>query len=768
MCKDGLCSGIQIIGEETVVVRESHIMTPFVRCHRPWTGFEITDHIGDVRPCCWGKRSCGNINEQSPREIWAGEGFQFYREKMARGETDEICNPSCPILQGQYTEVPEEQCLEQTDCSVQSPRYLRVVPTTSCNLRCPMCYQANSPPTRLPSDLFELLKPWIARAAEIQILGGETFLTRECLEWIKRVNPIDYPGCTLAAITNGLGFSPEVCSLIRERQWSWILVSIDAASEATYRRVRGGDFRSLLRNLDRVAESRARCKPPFELRFGFTLQMSNLQDALGFLDLCADYAAMPQYTVVFGDWHSEGPSSLEEVKRIYTTLEELDKRLWQRGFGNQILASPLAALREREKTISAVMNTNARVGDIESDLKSVMVDAKPRTLLELRLSYGLTVSELLALRERMTSAKQCGESTHLSVVVDSEQTIAHEDLERALASLPVDSYSIRIPFFCRNEALSALWICAVVDCLISVGQRLGWTLLLEPPDLAALGLEKDNCKLEFERVFESGSQQSCAISIVTPIYNCERYVRRFLSSLFDQDVQNTIEVVLVDDGSTDSTVEKVLQVLTDRRSAWHTLLLRRKRKIPYRWGTFTFSAGLAREIGIREAVGDRVLFIDPDQTVQPGCIQEHLDWGTRTRGVVIGDRRMGAPDVLTSWSQLRVAALSAQEHWWLSFFTGNASVQRTSLKNAGGFDTTFQYWGLDDTDLGYRLFRLGSSVWHTPRAIVQDLAPDRSGGGDTRQKRLESYRLHMEVLYRKYLDPCILDAFRFAWPEQFR
>jgi glycosyltransferase involved in cell wall biosynthesis len=258
------------------------------------------------------------------------------------------------------------------------------------------------------------------------------------------------------------------------------------------------------------------------------------------------------------------------------------------------------------------------------------------------------------------------------------------------------------------------------------------------------------------------------LSVVTPIYNGESFAKLFLRSLSSQETDEPVELIVVDDGSTDNSISRSLQALADPRMKMHLLLLRRKRTTPYRRGTFTFSAGLAREIGWRQSQGERVLFLDPDQIVEPGCLQEHIDWGRRGRDVIIGDRRADKPDVTTSWSRLRQEALSDQRDWWLSFFTGNASVARSALADAGGFDRTFQYWGLDDTDLAYRLFQLGSSVWHTPRAVVTDLAPECSGGGSTADERRESYRLHMEVLYRKYLDAEILDAFRFAWPESLK
>jgi GT2 family glycosyltransferase len=159
------------------------------------------------------------------------------------------------------------------------------------------------------------------------------------------------------------------------------------------------------------------------------------------------------------------------------------------------------------------------------------------------------------------------------------------------------------------------------------------------------------------------------------------------------------------------------------------------------------------------------LFLDPDQFVDRDCLVEHLTWGRRGFQVVIGDRIEEGGDVSGHWQSLRTSALGSRPDWWLSFFTGNASVDRSVLCRAGGFDPTFQYWGLDDTDLAYRLFQLGVSAWHTRRAKVIHLNSAISGGGTTPEERINSYRLHMEVLYRKYLDKNVLAAFSFAWPN---
>jgi MoaA/NifB/PqqE/SkfB family radical SAM enzyme/GT2 family glycosyltransferase len=736
-------------------------------CHRPWTGFELVDHLGDVRPCCWGKVSCGNINEQSPDQIWTGSGFKYYRDQMRRGRTEEICNSWCPILQGSYVEKPESNSFakasvraSQDDVLVDSPEFLRVVPTTACNLKCNMCYQAGEPPARLPANLFQLLEPWIKRAAELLVMGGETFLTKQCLSWIERVNPSVYPKCGLAAITNGLGFTDEVCALIAQRRWNWILVSIDAASAAVFSKVRGGNFRALLTGLDKLAEVRAKSAYPFEVRFGFTLQNSNLRDALKFVDLCDRYNAMPQYTMVFGDWHGESPRSEQQFRRFTETIEVLDKKLWERGFGNQIVASGLSAIRSKHGPLGARSASDTiRLSKLLPESESFTIaQRKNQETSQHEASNASPGSHSEGLEVRETNS----EERHFEFEIgNGRKSPAFWD---NVSRLALDSYGVRIPFFGRDDTpVSALQVYPSVERLKRIGSLNRWRLRNGTVGLTQLGLDPDDCSLEFETVSETGRGGSVCASVVSPIHNRERELPLFVNSLIDQQCPEPFEIILVDDRSSDNSVRVALDALRRARSDTHVLLLKTKRKNRYKKGTFTFGAGLAREIGIRETRGSRVLFLDPDQLVDRYCLAEHLIWGRRGFQVVIGDRIEEGGDVSAHWQSLRTSALGSRSDWWLSFFTGNASVDRGVLCRAGGFDPTFQFWGLDDTDLGYRLFQLGASAWHTRRAKVIHLNSAISGGGTTPEERLNSYRLHMEVLYRKYLDKDVLAAFSFAW-----
>lgn len=44
------------------------------------------------------------------------------------------------------------------------------------------------------------------------------------------------------------------------------------------------------------------------------------------------------------------------------------------------------------------------------------------------------------------------------------------------------------------------------------------------------------------------------VSVIIPVYNVEKYLRRCLNSVIDQEYKN-IEIILINDGSTDNSLE---------------------------------------------------------------------------------------------------------------------------------------------------------------------------------------------------------------------
>ena len=99
------------------------------------------------------------------------------------------------------------------------------------------------------------------------------------------------------------------------------------------------------------------------------------------------------------------------------------------------------------------------------------------------------------------------------------------------------------------------------------------------------------------------------VSVIVPVYNVEKYLERCINSLVNQTLQD-IEIILVDDGSTDSSkiiIEKYLNL--------------HREKIKY---YYKENGGLssARNYGILYAKGEYIAFLDSDDYIEPTMYEE--------------------------------------------------------------------------------------------------------------------------------------------------
>lgn len=98
------------------------------------------------------------------------------------------------------------------------------------------------------------------------------------------------------------------------------------------------------------------------------------------------------------------------------------------------------------------------------------------------------------------------------------------------------------------------------------------------------------------------------VSIIIPTYNEEKVIGKCLTSLSEQSYKD-IEVIVVDDGSTDDT-RKVLKTI--HYSLFTVYLLRQKHLGP----------GEARNLGAKQASGEILVFADADMTFARDFIEE--------------------------------------------------------------------------------------------------------------------------------------------------
>lgn len=106
---------------------------------------------------------------------------------------------------------------------------------------------------------------------------------------------------------------------------------------------------------------------------------------------------------------------------------------------------------------------------------------------------------------------------------------------------------------------------------------------------------------------ESLKRPQPILTVIIPVYNAERTLRRCLDSLADQ-VNDKVQVVVIDDGSTDNSIEIM--------SEYHMSIS------DYRFNETNGGVSFTRSRGIRIAEGKYITFLDADDELAPDAIEK--------------------------------------------------------------------------------------------------------------------------------------------------
>ncbi|HWH56230.1 MAG TPA: glycosyltransferase family 2 protein [Terriglobales bacterium] len=211
---------------------------------------------------------------------------------------------------------------------------------------------------------------------------------------------------------------------------------------------------------------------------------------------------------------------------------------------------------------------------------------------------------------------------------------------------------------------------------------------------------------------------SAKLSVVIPTHNRIAILQKTLAAYLDQTARNDIlEILVIDDGSTDETSQVVPRLATS--SAVPIRYLRQENSGP----------AAARNRGIREAQGEVVLFGDDDIIPVSRLVAEHLSWHARYTDPAIGvvGPAYWSPELpptpLMRWWGLNGVRFEfphmkvGQRLSWITGNFWNTSVKIRFLRENGGFDERFRYPMFEDSELSYRLATKGYQALFNPDAI---------------------------------------------------
>jgi len=203
------------------------------------------------------------------------------------------------------------------------------------------------------------------------------------------------------------------------------------------------------------------------------------------------------------------------------------------------------------------------------------------------------------------------------------------------------------------------------------------------------------------------------VSVVCPAYNCGQFMIPALESVFSQSYR-PIEVIVVDDGSTDSTPELVQGYREVR-------YLRQVNRGP----------SAARNSGIRAARGEYVAFLDLDDLWFPEKLSQQVAilGSCPDSGLCFADMRLfseGAGEESTMFQKYKLTVdYFGHEHVVtnaiaklvaMNFIpTSSVVARKTALAQAGGFDEKFRK--AEDWDMWLRI-ALNHPIVYSPHLLT--------------------------------------------------
>ena len=200
-----------------------------------------------------------------------------------------------------------------------------------------------------------------------------------------------------------------------------------------------------------------------------------------------------------------------------------------------------------------------------------------------------------------------------------------------------------------------------------------------------------------------------AVAVVVATHNRRHLLRRLLAALAAAGLdRDAVEVVVVDDGSTDGT-------LAELRA------MEKRGELPLRLVRMDANSGpaAARNAGWRATSAPLVAFTDDDCAPEPGWLAALTRAAERGADFVQGttvadpDREPGP----FSHTMVVTAASGRYE-------TCNMLYRRSLLESLGGFDESFRHPYGEDTDLGLRAVAAGAMFAFADDAVVRhDVSP---------------------------------------------
>ena len=273
-------------------------------------------------------------------------------------------------------------------------------------------------------------------------------------------------------------------------------------------------------------------------------------------------------------------------------------------------------------------------------------------------------------------------------------------------------------------------------------------------------------------------------SIVIPSYNNGTQLANTLKYLAHQNFpRDKYEITVVDDGSTDHT-KKAVKLFIDQHPSLNLKAIHFPRVIERKNGDARFRAGLARNLGVKYSQGQFLAFLDADILTPPDYLKR-LEKEHEKAEVILLQRyhlKSNAPikNLFFDPEELKGWRYIEEKNYWGTFYkkgfdqvkspwkyicTYGLSLSREDFQSVGAFGKNFTFYGFEDTDLGYRLFKKNKTFLLSDIHVYHQ-APDQRQQKHNPSQRYSQLSKTAKIFFYRHLDPEIYEELKIYMSQQ--
>lgn len=279
---------------------------------------------GNTRCCCttFVSQNLDNIFDKSRDELWHSALHKIMC-LSTENRTFSFCDKSmCPLFVAKKNKVCKSDEIREREYQKISkfPETLSLGHDSSCNLSCITCrkdvhFAKDEELLMVNRVTEEVIKNYLSHTKFLILAGnGEVFASPayKNIYEASECNP-EY----IRILSNGTLFTSDNWKKFSEGKTAKMMltVSVDAATEETYRRIRRGDFVKLKRNMEFASELRKKGELCY-FRMNFVVQKENYKEMIPFVEWGEELGVDEVFFTKILNWGTYTPEEFAEVSMM--------------------------------------------------------------------------------------------------------------------------------------------------------------------------------------------------------------------------------------------------------------------------------------------------------------------------------------------------------------------------------------------------------------------------------------------------------------------